>query len=165
MEPHDPTGELMAAMRGFTYESDRYVERTAALHGLHRTDLNALGFLIRPSTPERPLTPGRLGEALNLSSPATTALVDRLERSGHVNRRRSQSDRRQVELAMTNHARDVGRALFTPLAQQLRGAAEKYTAPEIELVTRFLLDMTSATEAARNALTVPAAGTPDAPAS
>ena len=101
MRPPQPHAELFAAMREFTLESDRYVERVASLHGLHRTDLNALGFLIRPGREANSMTPGKLGEALNLSSPATTALVDRLERSGHVNRQRGQTDRRQVQLAMT----------------------------------------------------------------
>lgn len=104
------------------------------------------------------MTPGKLGEALNLSSPATTALVDRLERSGHVNRERSQTDRRQVELAMTGHARSVGRALFGPLASHLGAALEGYTAEELELVTRFLEDMTAATTAARDAAGVQPSG-------
>ncbi|PYI67611.1 MarR family transcriptional regulator [Arthrobacter livingstonensis] len=121
------------------------------MHGLHRTDLNALGLLVRPDAAGHAMTPGKLGEALNLSSPATTALVDRLERSGHVNRERSQTDRRQVELAMTGQARSVGRALFGPLAVHLGAALEGYTDVELELVTRFLEDMTAATAAARDA--------------
>src|SRR3712207_1670438 len=40
------------------------------------------------------LTPTALGRRLSLSSGAITALVDRLERSGHVERRPNPSDRR-----------------------------------------------------------------------
>lgn len=143
-------GQLLAAMREFTLESDRYVERAAALNGLHRTDLNALGFLIRPG--QEAMTPGKLGEALNLSSPATTALVDRLERSGHVNRSRNQIDRRQIQLAMTDHARTVGRNLFTPLAAHLNQAMEKYSPEELALIQNFLCEMTDATTSARESL-------------
>lgn len=150
MNTPSPHGQLLAAMREFTLESDRYVERVAALNGLHRTDLNALGFLIRPG--REAMTPGKLGDALNLSSPATTALVDRLERSGHVNRQRNQVDRRQIQLAMTEHARTVGRALFTPLAAQLSDALEKYSPEELELIQKFLSDMTAATSSARESL-------------
>lgn len=152
-------------MREFTLESDRYVDRVASLHGLHRTDLNALGFLVRPSREGNTLTPGKLGDALNLSSPATTALVDRLERSGHVVRQRDQADRRQIQLAMTEHARNVGRTLFLPLAMELGDAVQSYTPEELDLVERFLRDMTVATGAAREKLKAPEApAATDAPA-
>ncbi|ALV46230.1 DNA-binding transcriptional regulator, MarR family [Arthrobacter alpinus] len=145
--PH-PNAQLFVSMREFTLESDRYVDKVASLHGLHRTDLNALGLLIRPTRQGSGMTPGRLGDALNLSSPATTALVDRLERSGHVTRHRSESDRRQVDLAMTDTARGVGRQLFAPLAAEMGAALANYTPAELALVQRFLDEMTTATAVA-----------------
>ncbi|WP_243399969.1 MarR family winged helix-turn-helix transcriptional regulator [Arthrobacter glacialis] len=157
MKSPQPHTELFTVMREFTLESDRYVERVASLHGLHRTDLNALGFLVRPSREGNTMTPGKLGDALNLSSPATTALVDRLARSGHVVRQRDQADRRQIQLSMTEHARNVGRTLFLPLAMELGGAVQNYTPEELELVERFLRDMTAATSTARENLKAPEA--------
>src|SRR5262245_5400564 len=68
------TFELMVRMRALTVESDRFAERFAASHGLHRTDLNALVVILDAARAGRPLTPGGLGAALNLSPPATTAL-------------------------------------------------------------------------------------------
>jgi len=153
--PYGPYGQLLAYMREFSVESDRYVERVASLHGLHRTDLNALGFLVRPGLAGNAITPGKLGDALNLSSPATTALVDRLEKSGHVNRKRSETDRRQVQLAMTDHARTVGRQLFAPLAAQMSASLEHYSPEELAIVQRFLVEMTEATVAARDSLKAP----------
>ncbi|ALE04228.1 hypothetical protein AL755_00465 (plasmid) [Arthrobacter sp. ERGS1:01] len=155
MNASNPFGPLLASMREFSLESDRYVERVAALHGLHRTDLNALGYLIRPGLAENAMTPGKLGDALHLSSPATTALVDRLERSGHVNRKRSETDRRQVELAMTEHARTVGRELFAPLAARMATALANYSPEELAVVQRFLTEMTDATVEAKNGLSAP----------
>lgn len=162
MRTQNPYGPLLEVMREYSLESDRYVERAASLHGFHRTDLNALGFLIRPDAATGAMTPGKLGEALNLSSPATTALVDRLERSGHVIRKRSETDRRQVQLAMTEHARTVGRTLFFPLAAQLTAALQRYTPDELDLVRRFLVDMTEATTQARDGLASTDIGEPDA---
>jgi DNA-binding MarR family transcriptional regulator len=142
-------------MREFTLESDRYADRAAAIHGLHRTDLNALGFLISPGPNAAAATPGKLGQALNLSSPAVTALIDRLEHSGHVTRQRGQTDRRQVELAMTDGARAVGRQLFMPLAVQLSQVLANYSPEELVLVERFLHEMTNATGAAAVNLKAP----------
>lgn len=150
MMPSQSHAELLVAMRQFALESERYVERAAAVHGLHRTHLNALGFLVSPGS--NAPTPGRLGQALNLSSPAVTALVDRLEHSGHVTRQRGQADRRQVELAMTDSARSIGRQLFMPLAAHLSQALESYSPEELALVERFLHEMTSATAEAKENL-------------
>lgn len=144
--------QLMASMRAFTLESDRYVEQVAGLHGLHRTDLNALGYLVGQDFVGGSMTAGRLGEALNLSSPATTALVDRLSKQGHVQRHRSDVDRRQVEVSMTEHARQVGRELFTPLSSHLSAAMENYSLEELQLLDRFLKDMTAATTDAKDSL-------------
>ncbi|WP_051389365.1 MarR family winged helix-turn-helix transcriptional regulator [Arthrobacter sp. 35W] len=144
-----PHAALLALLREFTVETDRYVEQISSTHGLHRTDMNALAFLVQAGFGHAAVTPGRLGEALNLSSPATTALVDRLDRAGHVTRERSGTDRRQVHLAMTDHARAVGRTLFAPLASHLGAAMEGYTEAELELAQRFLTDMLAATAAAR----------------
>ncbi|WP_427016035.1 MarR family winged helix-turn-helix transcriptional regulator [Pseudarthrobacter sp. P1] len=150
-----PHAELLALLREFTVETDRYVERVGSLHGLHRTDMNALAFLVQAGLGPQPATPGRLGEALNLSSPATTALVDRLDRAGHVTRQRSEADRRQVELAMTDHARQVGRSLFSPLAAHLGAAMAGYSEAELALAQRFIADMIEATAAARGDIPAP----------
>ncbi|WP_449373746.1 MarR family winged helix-turn-helix transcriptional regulator [Arthrobacter psychrolactophilus] len=138
-------------MRNFALESDRYVNRAAAVHGLHRTHLNALGFLVAQES-DAP-TAGVLGHALNLSSPAVTALVDRLEKSGHVQRKRGVNDKRRVELTMTDSARVIGRQLFMPLAEHLGQALANYSPEELALVERFLREMTQATAEAKNNMT------------
>ncbi len=144
-----PHYELLALLQQFTVETDRYVDTISSIHGLHRTDMTALAFMVQSSRAEQTVTPGRLGDALDLSSPATTALVDRLDRAGHVTRRRSDEDRRQIQLAMTDHARQVGSMLFSPLARHLGEALENYSAEERDLAGRFVTDMIAATIAAR----------------
>ncbi|WP_434616793.1 MarR family winged helix-turn-helix transcriptional regulator [Arthrobacter sp. A5] len=144
-----PNYELLTLLQQFTVETDRYVDAVSGIHGLHRTDMSALAFMVQSARTGQKVTPGRLGEALNLSSPATTALVARLDRAGHVTRQRSDEDRRQVRLAMTDHARQVGSTLFSPLARHLGDALENYSAQERELAQRFLRDMIEATTAAR----------------
>lgn len=147
---------IMAQLQAFSLESDRYVERVASKNGLHRTDLNALGYLSGSDRSGLKMTPGKLGEALHLSSPATTALVDRLSKAGHVNRSRSDSDRRQVEVSMTDHAREVGKGLFSPLGQHVGQALAKYSEEELAFISGFLADMTQATAAAKDSLKAPA---------
>lgn len=147
--PEGTAGRLLLLLRQFTVETERFVEDMSKRHGLHRTDLNALNVLSQASRSGQPITPGRLGEELRLSSPATTALIDRLDRAGHVHRERNPRDRRQVSLAMTDSAQSTGGAMFAPLAREIGAVIAGHTEDELAVVTRFLEEAVAATERAR----------------
>ncbi len=142
--------ELMALLRQFTVETDRYVDVASERDSLYRTDLHALSIMMGAARAGLTVTPGFLREELNLSSPATTALVDRLDSAGHVTRRRSDVDRRQVHLEMTEKARSTGAMLFAPLARHINAAFDRYSEEQLELLRDMLQDVTDATVAARD---------------
>lgn len=142
--------ELMALLRQFTVETDRYVEAASDRDSLYRTDLHALGIMMGAARAGLTVTPGLLREELNLSSPATTALVDRLDSAGHVTRRRSDVDRRQVHLEMTDKARATGAMLFAPLARHISGVFDAYTEDQLALLRDMMAKVTDATIAAKN---------------
>ncbi|WP_120522504.1 MarR family winged helix-turn-helix transcriptional regulator [Arthrobacter celericrescens] len=143
-----PAQELVKLLQEFTLEANRYANTAGGKQGMHRTDLNALAVIMRHSAADRVVTPGILRSELHLSSPATTALVDRLCASGHVVRERLGTDRRQVQLRMTPKAYKDGSAMFMPLAAAMGKAMAPYSAGELELVHRFMSDMLAATAAA-----------------
>src|SRR3712207_2574754 len=71
------------------------------------------------------LTPTELGRRLSLSSGAITALVDRLERTGHVERRRNPADRRSsVVLPVPEGLEEAGRHLVPVGIELLEKTAE-----------------------------------------
>ncbi|MFJ6000819.1 MarR family winged helix-turn-helix transcriptional regulator [Arthrobacter sp. NPDC092385] len=142
--------ELMALMQQFTVETDRYVDVASERDSLHRTDLHALSIMIGAARAGLTVTPGLLREELNLSSPATTALVDRLDSAGHVTRRRSEVDRRQVHLEMTEKARTTGAMLFAPLARHISAVLDEYPEEQLALLRDMLRKVTDATIAAKN---------------
>jgi DNA-binding MarR family transcriptional regulator len=73
--------------------ADRAVRQAVADRlGIGPTDLDALLLLDDAG----PLTAGTLAEGLSITTGAVTGLVDRLERTGWVERRRHEVDRRQV---------------------------------------------------------------------
>lgn len=148
----DP-GDLVHLLHRVATETDHYREAVGAHHRVHRTDLTALSVIMKAARDGVPLTPRRLGEALHLSPPATTALLDRLERAGHVQRHREPGDRRLVHLAATATAHDTGRALFGPLARHIGAAAERFTPEERAVVAAFLRAAAEATVAAREEAT------------
>jgi DNA-binding MarR family transcriptional regulator len=140
--------DLMALMRQFTVETDRYVDVASNRDSLYRTDLHALSIMMGAARAGLTVTPGLLREELNLSSPATTALVDRLDSAGHVTRRRSDVDRRQVHLEMTEKARATGAMLFAPLGRHITGVLDQYSGEELALLRDMMQKVTDATVAA-----------------
>lgn len=146
--PSSAPQELVRLLQEFTLEANRYADTAGGRHGMHRTDLNALAVIMRHSATDRVVTPGILRSELHLSSPATTALVDRLCASGHLVRERLGADRRQVQLRLTPKAYRDGSALFMPLAAAMGQAMVHYSAGELDLVHRFMSDMLAATAAA-----------------
>lgn len=141
--------ELVRLLQDFTLEANHYVDAVGGRNDMHRTDLNALAVIMRHTATGRVVTPGVLRAELRLSSPATTALVDRLHASGHVVRQRLGMDRRQVQLQATPKAYRDGSAMFTPLAIHMGKAMAAYSPEELNLVSRFMTDMLHATLAAR----------------
>ncbi|MHA7276643.1 MarR family winged helix-turn-helix transcriptional regulator [Arthrobacter sp. Hz1] len=153
----NPGPELMALLQQFTVETDRYVDAVSARDSLYRTDLNALGVMMGAARAGATVTPGMLRSELHLSSPATTALVDRLNSAGHVKRTRSDVDRRQVHLEMTEKAMETGGKLFAPLAQHISGALKNFSTREQLLLAEMMRQITAATIAARNDVDQPPA--------
>jgi len=141
--------ELVELLRRYVVEVERYIETSSTQHELHRTDLNALAVIMDATGAGEPLTPSLLGAALHLSSPATTALLDRLERAGHVRRTRNTVDRRRVDLEMTESAAVMGSQLFGPLGRSVGAVIARYDPEQRALVARFLRDVISATAGAR----------------
>lgn len=140
---------LVRLLQDFTLEANRYVDTAGGRNDMHRTDLNALAVIMRHSAKGTVVTPGILRKELHLSSPATTALIDRLVQSGHVIRERLGSDRRQVQLRMTPKAYQDGGAMFMPLSRHMGTAMAAFAEEELEIVTRFMTSMVEATIAAR----------------
>ena len=138
------TGErdaLVQLLQDYADEAGRLGHAFAADQGLHRTDAAALLAVLRAERAGAALTPGRLGEEVGLSSGATTAAVDRLERLGHLHRVRDDADRRRVTLHHDPAGAAVGRAFFGPLAARLDAVLTGYTPAELAVVHRFLTDV------------------------
>jgi DNA-binding MarR family transcriptional regulator len=121
---------IIDRLRESTTAMERYVDVRGGAHGMHRTDLHALGHMVNAARRDEHLTPGELASALSLSSPATSALLSRLEQAGHIRRTHSTSDRRRVSFEMTDEARSIGGAVFAPLAKSIAEVVTALDPPE-----------------------------------
>ena len=133
--------ELALLLRRLTVELDAVGQRFADLHGLNRTDVRALVAIMDARRRGTALTAGGLGEAVDLRSASVTALVDRLERVGHVRRVRDPEDRRRVSLEISESAMAAGAAFFGGLQSDLVAAMSGYSDEELAVVRRFLTEM------------------------
>ncbi|MCU1531093.1 MAG: MarR family transcriptional regulator [Arthrobacter sp.] len=152
---------LVRLLQEFSLEANRYVDAAGGRNDMHRTDLNALSVIMTHTARNQIVTPGVLRKELNLSSPATTALIDRLHSSGHVVRERQGTDRRQVQLRMTPKAYRDGAAMFLPLARQIGAAMAGFAPEELEIATRFMNSMIEATVRAAQEAAEPQPGFED----
>jgi DNA-binding MarR family transcriptional regulator len=134
--------ELALLLRRLTVELDAVGQRFAQRHGLNRTDVRALVAIMDAARRGEPMTAGRLGDAVELRSASVTALLDRLERVGHVRRVPDPADRRRVALQMSDTAMAAGAEHFGGLQRDLLAAMEDYTDADLDVVRRFLTDMT-----------------------
>ncbi|MFA9431584.1 MarR family winged helix-turn-helix transcriptional regulator [Egicoccus sp. AB-alg2] len=109
--------------------------RFAAREHLHPTDLQALSLLARA---DGPMTAGELAKALQLSTGATTRLVDRLERAGHVQRRPDRHDRRRRRIGISPTARATAGGYFGELVGRIDRVVAGLSEAEQRVVERFL---------------------------
>jgi DNA-binding MarR family transcriptional regulator len=127
--------ELLDLLRETSGQSVVLSDAIARHVGLRPADLEVLGLIEQHG----PLTAGRLGEFTGLSPAAVTGLIDRLERAGVAERRADPGDRRRVLVAFGAGAADIP-ALYEELERSMRAVAERYSAEEIDVISRFLRD-------------------------
>lgn len=108
--------------------------------GLGLTDLHALEHLSREE-----LTPKQLGERLFVSPGAITALLDRLENVGHLERVANPNDRRSSLLRTTRSGREAMVGQVLPLAAEVERIAAGLSEEELATVAGFVREVTAAT--------------------
>ena len=87
-----------------------------------------------------------LAEREGVSPPAMTAYVDRLEAAGLVARRRSERDRRRVELELTEDGARVLRSVRSRRTAWLAARLRRLEADELEAIDRALPALRRLTE-------------------
>lgn len=86
----------------------RMMEETLAEHDLTWGEHKVLGFLLHQGPPYR-ASPGRLAEHAELSSGAMTNRLDQLERAGLIRRLPDPSDRRGVQVELSEAGQEAYR--------------------------------------------------------
>lgn len=144
--------EITNDLRRYAVDAQHVGHAFANLHGLGATDLQALIAVMDAELQGDPITPGRLGEQLNLSSGSVTALIDRLERAGHIRRDRDATDRRKVLLHYADRGAAVAMEFFRPLGRRTDAVMAEFTDDELATVHRFVTAMRATLREHRDAV-------------
>lgn len=144
MAPRD----ARTSLHRFGLARDQLTAAVGQAVGLTSSELEALEHIEQHG----PLTQRQLADRLFLTTGGTTLLVDRLEARGLVSRQRHPTDRRAVALTLSRGS--VGR---TPRAIEryhatLAAATKKLSAPERDVIVKFLDMATAAAGEATDAL-------------
>ncbi|KOU66904.1 MarR family transcriptional regulator [Streptomyces sp. MMG1533] len=150
MDEEEPGLRVVHQLRAITVELDLLGAEFAQRNSLHPTDLRALICLLDAARAHTLATPGWLGRQLGLNSAGTTALVDRLERLGHVRRTRDSRDRRRVLLEVDERAVTLGQSFFGPLIAELLAATLTFSDTEMATIQRFLRNVHEVVAAQRD---------------
>ncbi len=109
-------------------------QTVAARFGLNTTDLEGLDLIQLRGQ----VTAGQLAAATGLTSGAVTALIDRLERAGYVERVDDPADRRRVLVRIREGAIVEVAKVYEPMQKRMFALWSQYSADELTVIEDFL---------------------------
>ena len=101
--------------------------------GVNVTDMECLGFLFS----KRIATPTELSKYTGLSSGATTAMLDRLEKGGFIERRPNPDDRRGTLIVLAKSGAEKVASWFAPVGKAQNALISNYSEKELQLISDF----------------------------
>jgi DNA-binding MarR family transcriptional regulator len=140
--PQQP--KLADLVRKYTSAVLRHAAATAKRMSLEASELAALEHMHAAG----PMTQKRLGERLSISPGAVTAMIDRLESRGYVERIPNPEDRRSALVLITKAGVEESVRHLWPYIEDMRGIEEGFSEEEREVIARFLGEATQATHRA-----------------
>jgi DNA-binding MarR family transcriptional regulator len=148
MTSPDPAGAIRSALNRTDLAATRHRAALARVLELSENDVLALQYIARAGR----LTSTQLATRLGLTSGGVTALVQRLERAGHVLREPHPDDRRSSLLRLSAAAERRLAEVLAPLIEQIQALSARLAEGEAELVARLLEELASAAEREAEAL-------------
>jgi DNA-binding MarR family transcriptional regulator len=128
----EQTGSLVA-LRAVIEKGSRLRHLIARRAGLAENHLVAMEHLMR-----EPLGPAELARILDVSTAASSGIVDRLVDHGHVRRRPHEQDRRRTQVEVTDSGREDVLAQLLPMFRSLDELDRSFTTEERAVVERYL---------------------------
>lgn len=143
------TNAIMEGLQLIGLLTRQVEQRLSQALGINSTDLSAIEHLMT----DGPLTAKDLADRLQVSTAASTHIVDRLERAGHVTRQPHATDRRKVLVLLADTSKAKLTEHLAPLLGGLDEHVGKLDPAEREVVERFLAGVVETYTAAAESIT------------
>ncbi|CAI9387038.1 MarR family transcriptional regulator [Microbacterium sp. T2.11-28] len=104
IELDESVGAVLAAYHRFRDADSAMALRIRSETGMSDNEIAIIRYLLRERSDEHEVMPSQISRHLGISSASTTALIDRLERAGMVERISHPTDRRSILVAATDLA-------------------------------------------------------------
>ena len=101
--------------------------------GINGTDMECLGFLLS----KRISTPTELARYTGLSSGAATAMLDRLEKGGFIERRPNPDDRRGTLIVLVKSGAEKVAPWFAPVGKAQEKLISNCSEEDLQLISGF----------------------------
>jgi len=137
---------VVAAYRRFRSADAAWHERVRSATGMGDNELRVVGYLLYARREGREVKPTEIARHLGISSASTTALLDRLERSGSLERLSHPTDRRSILIATTPQAEARLSATVEEYDRRLARLSAELSDDERSAVERFLAGVTEAAD-------------------
>ena len=131
---------LLVALREHGMAFAEFGRNFGARMGLHATDANAVVEILSAEERGTPLTQAGLAHRVGLTPGATSSLLNRLEKAGHVTRARDSADRRIVTLRATDGVDALLDRFFDPLVERVDEMMKDYSPEALAQAERFITD-------------------------
>jgi DNA-binding MarR family transcriptional regulator len=115
--------ECLIALRRILRATSLYDRELAAATGVTPAQLRVLQIL--DYRPDGSITPKALASQMGIAQATVTAIIDKLEASGLLSRERSEADRRQTNLEITDRGRETVHAAPDALQQRFVRAFDR----------------------------------------
>ncbi len=135
---------VLEALRIYRAAEVAMRRRTRDSMSMGENELLVLRYLLRDKT--RRVRPGELTRYLGLSTASTTAILDRLERSGHIVRSANPDDRRSIFIESTPRADAEVRRTLGNMHDRMLAAVIDMSPEESAAVVAFLHRMSDAVD-------------------
>lgn len=138
---HATSVDVLNLLREYREAEAKMRARTRSSMRMNENDLLALRFLLQQQRHGKAVVQKDLGERLNISSASVTGLVDRLVKSGHVERRPHPTDRRASIIAATGESDKEVRETLGVMHQRMIAVVDSLSVEELDGVAKFLSGM------------------------
>jgi DNA-binding MarR family transcriptional regulator len=136
--------EVLNAMRAYRAAEADMRKRTRSSMGMGDTDMLAIRFLLESQSAGVVVSPKDLAARLGITTASTTILLDRLTKSGHVERQPHPTDGRARIIVATGHTDTEVRSTLNDMHARMMEVADDLSPDEAATIVSFLTKMRGA---------------------